>query len=70
MEKVYWLMFYESGAFANAIGNPHSNKASALMALARFRSELQQQGFIVNVIDGGITYDRYGTPCMIKIEEE
>lgn len=63
-------MFYEGGTFSNAIGNPHSNKASALMALARFRSELQQQGFPVNVIDDGITYDRYGTPCMIKIEEE
>lgn len=70
MDKVYWLMFYEGGTFSNAIGNPHSNKASALMALARFRSELQQQGFPVNVIDDGITYDRYGTPCMIKIEEE
>lgn len=63
-------MFYEGGTFSNAIGNPHPNKASAIIALARFRSELQRQGFPVNVIDDGITYDRYGTPCMIKIEEE
>ena len=70
MEKVYWLMFYEGGKFSNAIGNPHPNKAYALMALGLFRSELLQQGFPVNVIDDGITYDRYGTPCMIKIEEE
>lgn len=70
MDKVYWLMFYEGGTFSNAIGNPHSNKASALMALARFRSELRQQGFTVDVIGDGITYDRYGTPCMITIEEK
>lgn len=63
-------MFYEGGTFSNAIGNPHSNKESAFIALARFRSELKRQGFPVNVIDDGITYDRYGTPCMIKIEEE
>lgn len=70
MDKVYWLMFYECGTFSNAIGNPHSNKASALRALAGFRSELQKQGFTVNVIDGGITYDRYGTPCAVKIVDE
>lgn len=70
MDKVYWLMFYEGGTFSNAIGNPHPNKASALMALARFRSELRQQGFTVDVIGDGITYDRYGTPCMITIYEE
>lgn len=63
-------MFYEGGTFSNAIGNPHPNKAYARIALARFRSELKQQGFPVNVIDDGITYDRYGTPCMIKIEEK
>lgn len=70
MDKVYWLMFYEGGTFANAIGNPHPNEASALMALARFRSELRQQGFTVNTIEDAIAYERYGTPCMIKIEEK
>lgn len=70
MDKVYWLMFYEGGTFSNAIGNPHSDRYSALRSLARFYSELLGQGFAVKKIENGITYDRYGTPCMIKIEEE
>lgn len=63
-------MFYEGGTFANAIGNPHSDRYSANRALFSFHAELMRQGFLVKKVDDGLTYDRYGTPCMIKIEEK
>jgi hypothetical protein len=71
-DKVWWLMFYEDGKFSNAIGNPHFTEDSAMRALAVYYSQMQHAGFEVTVDEKnhGITYDRYGTPCSIRIEEK
>jgi len=68
MDKVYWLSFYEDGAFSSYIGNPHQTREDAVGAMwvmffnmkRLFRATMGSDGFV---------YDRYGTICAIKVEE-
>lgn len=68
---MYWLKFYENGAFCSVIGNAHETLGTARLALASFALEFTRQGFKVTIDTkcDTLTYDRYGTPCAIKIEE-
>jgi hypothetical protein len=65
----YRLAFYENGKFSSYIGPVYDRKDSALFALGETYADLSTL-FHVNA-DGPdfLTYDRYGTPCMIRIEE-
>lgn len=72
MERVFWIKFYEDGVFCSAIGNPHEELGDALLALVRLAGEFKSQGFLVtiNLVEGYAKYDRYGTLCTLKIEED
>lgn len=71
MEKVYWLKFYEDGVFCSVIGSPHGVKAEAQLCMVSLVGKFQQQGFQVRIVDADtMTYDRNGTLCTLKIEEE
>lgn len=71
MEKVYWVKFYEDGRFVTAIGQPHQTRGEAVFAASSFAVSISNAGFSI-VQDGpdGFHYDRFGTTCAVKIEEE
>lgn len=70
MEKVYWLRFYEDGKFVSAIGNPYGMLERAEVALTSYGAEFAQQGFQVRYTRNAVSFDRNGTLCTLKIEEE
>ena len=65
----YRIVFYEGGKFSTCIGRPYDRKDSALFALGEIYADLSRL-FPVNAdAPDSLTYDRYGTPCMIRIEK-
>lgn len=71
MERVFWIKFYEDGVFCSAIGQPKDTYGDAVYALASLAAQIAKQGFAIDYSQvGGFTYDRYGTLCTLKIEED
>lgn len=71
MDKVYWIKFYEDGKFVTAIGQPHRDRYGAIAAITAYLLQIQNIGFQV-IKDGpdSFHYERYGTVCAVRIEEE
>lgn len=70
MEKVYYLSFYEGGRFSHHIGRAYDSKTEALAAITAYFLSMSS---IFDLRQDGpdcFTYDRYGTPCMVRIEEK
>lgn len=71
MDTVYWIKFYEDGKFVTVVGQPHQDRLDAKIALDFFALRIGSSGLKIEM-DGEdqFHYDRYGTVCAVKIEEE
>ena len=70
MKTIYYLAFYEGGQFSHYIGQPYEHRAEALAAITAYYLSLSE---IFELRQNGadcFTYNRYGTPCMVCIEEK
>lgn len=67
---MYFIKFYEDGKFCTVVGQPEEIKAEAATRLADLCMEINNQGFSVQYLGPlCFTYDRYGTQCVLRMEE-
>ena len=66
----YKIAFYENGAFASYLGTEFDDVADAMAAYTAYFLNVSAAGLTAEQ-HGPMcfTYDRYGTPCAVKIEE-
>lgn len=71
MENVYWLAFYEGGRFSHYVRNPYQTWEQAAGELAAMAEQLARVLPIrYDIQNECFTFDRYGTPCMVRIEKK
>ena len=68
--SMYRIAFYENGQFTSYMGMLFESKSDAISALTSYSLNVTAAGLDVKFVGADcFTYDRYGTPCAIRIEE-
>ena len=67
---MFRIAFYENGKFSSYIGPEFEYRANAISAITTYSLNVSAAGLNVE-FDGSdcFKYDRYGTPCMVRIEK-
>ena len=69
--KYYFIKFYENGKLCSVMGQPEQEKAKAILRVTSYLLTVRGAGFEVEQDRPDcFTYDRYGTTCTVRIEEE
>lgn len=64
----FYLAFYEDGKFSNYVGDAYGDENSARFAMARLALTFPLPVHFA-ADNNSFAYDRYGTPCSVKIVE-